>query len=92
MVHCRIHNLGLIGAIQLHPVSVAVDATNWKNYKGGVFSDCDVKMNHAVLAVGYADDHYIIKNSWTTGWGENGYIKLKRANTCGVLNTMVIPK
>ena len=48
-------------------------------------------MNHAVLAVGYTDDHYIIKNSWTTAWGDNGYIKLKRANTCGIHNTMIIP-
>ena len=82
---------GLVGALQNHPVSVAVDATNWKNYVSGVFSDCDTALNHAVLAVGYGKDHYIVKNSWTTGWGEAGYIRLARANTCGVLNTMVVP-
>jgi len=82
---------GLVGALQLHPVSVAVDATNFKNYKTGIFSDCDTKLNHAVLAIGYGADHYIIKNSWTTGWGEDGYIRLAKGNTCGVYNTMVIP-
>jgi C1A family cysteine protease len=82
----------LVGALQLHPVSVAVDATNWKNYVSGIFSDCATQLNHAVLAVGYASDHYVVKNSWTTSWGENGYIKLQRANTCGVHNTMVIPQ
>lgn len=74
----------MAGALQEGPVSVAVDASNWKNYVSGVFDDCATGLNHAVLAVALADDHYVIKNSWTTRWGENGYIKLKRGNTCGV--------
>jgi len=81
----------LVGALQQQPVSVAVDASNWKNYVSGVFSDCETALNHAVLAVGYGPDNYLVKNSWTTKWGENGYIRLARANTCGVLNTMVVP-
>lgn len=34
--------------------------------------------NHAVLITGYTSDAWIIKNSWGTGWGENGYIRVSR--------------
>ena len=34
---------------------------------------------HAVLLVGYNDTggYWIVKNSWSTGWGESGYFKIK---------------
>ena len=41
--------------------------------------------NHSVLAVGWGTlngvDHWLIKNSWGTGWGDGGYIRVKRG-TC----------
>ena len=54
------------------------------------------KINHGVLAVGYGHDkttgldYWLVKNSWNTTWGENGYFKLKKADggnrdgTCGM--------
>jgi len=84
----------LIAAIQYEPVSVRVDATNWKYYDPAtqsIFSDCGSELNQAVLAVGYNDESIKIKNSWGSSWGDAGYIYLKRgANTCGVWNTNVI--
>ena len=36
------------------PVAVAVDATMWRNYVGGVIQfHCERKINHAVNVVGY---------------------------------------
>lgn len=33
---------------------------------------------HAVLAVGYSDDdkRFIVRNSWGTGWGMQGYFSM----------------
>merc|ERR1712117_328199 len=62
------------------PISVAIDA--------GKFS---FQLYHSgVLAFGYgtegSDDFYWVKNSWGTGWGDNGYIKMSRGrgNNCGI--------
>ena len=75
---------GLTSGINSHPVSVTVDATNWSPYKSGVFNNCKASINHAVLLVGVVGGSWKIKNSWGTGWGESGYIRLATGNTCGV--------
>ena len=43
-----------------------------------------MEMGHAALAVGFSSTFWIVKNSWGTGWGENGFIRLKTGNTCGI--------
>jgi len=35
--------------------------------------------------------YYIIKNSWGTGWGEGGFMRLALGNTCGVLQGASYP-
>ena len=74
----------LQNAIQNSPVSVTVDATNWSRYSSGIFSNCGTSINHAVLLVGSMGGNWKIKNSWGTGWGESGFIRLAGGNTCGV--------
>jgi cathepsin L len=70
------------------PVAVNVAAMPWQIYGGGIFSNgckkgllsgsCDI--DHVVVAYGYAPDYWIVRNSWGSGWGEQGYIRLTRSN------------
>ncbi|POM71154.1 Cysteine protease family C01A [Phytophthora palmivora] len=85
---------GLVQAIDGRPVAVGVAAGNptWKQYKSGVVSSCSTtELDHAVLAVGYSSSYFKIKNSWSTKWGEAGYMRLKRGTgtsstgTCGII-------
>lgn len=65
------------------PVAVSV-AANWGRYAGGVYeggcksNSCGI--DHAVLAVGYDTDYWLIRNSWGASWGEGGYIRLTRSH------------
>lgn len=60
----------------------AVDK-NFGFYSGGVFNhDCYDKLNHGLTIVGWDDTMgtrgcWIIKNSWGTDWGEQGYINVE---------------
>ena len=75
-------------AVQAQPTAIAVDATSFQSYKGGIVTACtNRQINHGVLAVGFNDEnvppYWIIKNSWGTSWGEEGYIRVaKGSNQC----------
>ena len=84
-------DLQLAAAINQQPVSVAVDASNFQFYSSGVFNYCANSLNHGILAVGYTSSYWIVKNSWSAGWGESGYIRMSRGNTCGILNMASYP-
>jgi len=78
------------------PVAVAVDATEMMSYSGGIYNNirCNPhNLNHAVTVVGYTPDSWIIKNSWSTHWGEQGYMRLamNKGNMCGVAMDGVFP-
>lgn len=101
------NELALQGAIaNFGPISVAIEADqfSFQFYKQGVYDDikCGTNLNHGVAVVGYGIDdqsqlpYWIVKNSWGTNWGENGYIRLLRntADTtgmCGVAMEPVFP-
>ena len=56
---------------------------------------CGTNLDHGVLAVGYdttADPpYYIVKNSWGSSWGENGYLKIKIESGEGVCGIQMTP-
>ncbi len=81
----------LASSIAGRPISVAVDATNWSGYKTGVFKNCATRLNHGVLLVGITADFWKVKNSWGPAWGESGFIRLERGNTCGICNVASYP-
>jgi len=55
---------------------------------------CGTRLTHGVLGTGFTSDYVIIKNSWGTGWGDKGYIKVGRqegAGVCGINQVNSIP-
>ncbi|XP_030962771.1 zingipain-2-like [Quercus lobata] len=76
----------LLQAVAKQPVSIALDGSgrNFQFYKSGVFmEECGTRLTHAVTAIGYgiSDDgtkYWLMKNSWGTRWGENGYMRIQR--------------
>jgi len=82
----------LKAAIVKQPVSVAIEADQsaFQFYTSGVITKgCGTNLDHGVLAVGYGTengvDYFLVKNSWSADWGDNGYVKIGQKNVCGIL-------
>lgn len=92
----------LAAALEETPVSVCVNAGAWNSYTGGVMSSAACgsmaafEQDHCVMATGFnttaSTPYWIVRNSWSDTWGEEGYIYLEMAeNTCGLADDATIP-
>ncbi|OQR89000.1 cysteine protease family C01A, partial [Achlya hypogyna] len=73
----------LQSALDKQPVTVVVEAGNnvWRNYKSGIVKSCPgAQSDHAVIAVGYGNGFFKIRNSWGANWGEQGYMRLQKGS------------
>merc|ERR1712135_113898 len=61
--------------VKVGPLAIAVQADTWHDYESGVFAGgTDETLG----------DYFLVRNSWDTTWGENGYIRIKRSrDDCG---------
>ena len=75
------------------PVTVVIDASkpSFQFYSSGIYDEptCftnTINLTHAVVAVGYGDGYWLVKNSWGTDWGQDGYGYMTRdgSNQCGI--------
>ena len=92
------NELHLQEAVANQPVSIAIEADTriFQFYSGGVITDtsCGTDLDHGVLIVGYGEEngfpYWLVKNSWGSDWGDNGYVKILRTNStdsdgiCGI--------
>lgn len=69
------------------PIQCGIMVTNefYNTYKGGIYSEYrwKVEIDHAIAVVGYGYDedskteYWVVRNSWGTMWGEDGYFRIK---------------
>ena len=90
--------LSLKAAVAQQPVAVAIEADTryFQSYAGGILTSttCGNSLDHGVLVVGYGtengQDYWLVKNSWSTSWGDKGYVKIARSSStndpgiCGI--------
>tara|TARA_E500000178_G_C17037751_1_gene764393 strand:- start:3296 stop:4693 length:1398 start_codon:yes stop_codon:yes gene_type:complete len=73
-------------SLEKGPIAIALDANSFffRFYESGVIdlpSEYSYGLNHAVMLVGWDTDsegeHWIIQNSWGSGWGDKGFVRLR---------------
>jgi len=89
-------------AASQQPVAVAIEADTryFQFYSGGILDsvDCGTKLDHGVLLTGYGEEngkkYWLVKNSWSSSWGEDGYVRIERSdseNTDGICGIAMSP-
>jgi len=90
--------VALAAAVSKHPVAIAIEADTryFQSYSGGILDStaCGTSLDHSVEIIGYGSqngvDYWIVRNSWGSSWGEDGYVRIKKTSStndigiCGV--------
>ena len=91
----------LKAALAQAPVAVVIEASHvFQYYKSGILDDasCGTTLDHAVLLVGWGyddglqKDFWLVKNSWNTTWGDNGYIRIAIVDGDGICGIQMEPQ
>lgn len=90
--------VALKGAVAIGPVVIAIEADTryFQSYSSGILdsASCGTTLDHAVEIIGYGTengiDYWKVRNSWSSSWGENGYVRIKKSSStndigiCGI--------
>jgi cysteine peptidase B len=88
----------LKAATQASGIAIAIDASGFFSYTGGIMTNdsCSsdpARLDHAIQVVGWGTDdatgtdYWLVRNSWAEVWGEEGFVRFAMGdNTCGVAN------
>ena len=86
------NHLEVMAALNVSPIGVFIgvgSCDTFMNYSSGIFDDMTCatdSLDHFVSLVGYGSDvatdctvtdYFILRNSWGTTWGEDGYMRIK---------------
>lgn len=80
-------------------ISVAAGNNYFRFYSSGVLNapECATfGLDHAIAIVGFGTDpeggdYWIVRNSWGSEWGEQGYIRLGRVEGAGICGCQTRP-
>lgn len=68
------------------PVAVSVNGS-FSSYSSGIYNRCNTaQIDHMVMLVGWNDadgGYWIMRNSWGSSWGEQGYMRIKYTDARG---------
>lgn len=90
--------VSLKAAVSIGPVVIAIEADTkyFQSYSSGILDStaCGTTLDHAVEIVGYGTengmDYWKVRNSWSSNWGEQGYVRIKKSSStndvgiCGI--------
>jgi C1A family cysteine protease len=83
----------MMEAVMKHGVvAVAIDAGKFNSYYSGIMNGKGCMKgspDHGVAIVGWGVEkgtkYWIVRNSWGSSWGEDGYVRMERGvNACGI--------
>ncbi len=85
VTQAAVNEAAIIAALQFGPLVGYMEVyTDFYSYSSGIYAplpSATYEGGHGIVIVGYYDDgvdrYWICKNSWGTGWGDNGYFNIK---------------
>lgn len=90
-------------ALANNPISVAIEADTFyfQHYSTGILnnaSKCGTNLDHATAVVGWGSEngveYWIMRNSWSSSWGESGYARIQITSgegVCGIQMETLYP-